>query len=55
MSKGFGFGSCMVCDAPLLQVGGFAGSGMCGPCCTGEADTVGEITEEPNVKEVANG
>ena len=25
--------------------GGYAGTGMCGPCCTGEADTIGEITE----------
>ncbi len=54
MSENFGFGNCMVCDTPLLQRGGFAGSGMCGPCCTGEADTIGEVTDEPET-EVANG
>ena len=40
------YGNCSVCDESLLQAGGYADSGMCGPCCTGEADTFGEITEE---------
>jgi hypothetical protein len=36
-----GFGRCIVCNAPLFEQGGFAESGMCGPCCTGEAATYG--------------
>ena len=39
------FGMCDVCDEELLQEGGYAGSGMCGPCCTGDAGTIGEITD----------
>ena len=34
--------SCLVCGAPLIEPGGCAGTGMCGPCCTGDASTVGE-------------
>lgn len=41
-----GFGTCVVCGQPLLQRGGFANTGMGGPCCTGEADTIDEVTEE---------
>ena len=37
-----GCGFCMVCGQPLLKPNGMAGTGMCGPCCTGEADTFGE-------------
>lgn len=33
---------CTVCDTPLIEPGGCAGSGMCGPCCTGDASTAGE-------------
>lgn len=29
---------CEVCGEPY----NYAGSGLCGPCCTGEADTYGE-------------
>lgn len=35
-------GICAVCDAPLLEAGGCGGTGLCGPCATGEADTAGE-------------
>lgn len=41
----YGEEECLSCGAPLLQPGGYAGSGMCGPCCTGEADTIDEITD----------
>jgi len=37
-----GPGKCRVCGMPLFA-GGCAGTGMCGPCCTGESDTVGEF------------
>lgn len=33
---------CEVCEAPLTEPHGYAGTGMCGPCATGEADTHGE-------------
>lgn len=32
---------CTVCDTPLIDKGGCGDTGMCGPCCLGEADTVG--------------
>ena len=34
--------SCLVCGMPLIEPGGCAGTGMCGPCCTGDASTAGE-------------
>ncbi len=34
------FGTCEVCEAPLMSDGGYGGTGMCGPCTTGEAETV---------------
>ena len=37
-----GHGNCAVCGAPLCTHGGCANTGMCGPCCTGDADTAGE-------------
>lgn len=40
--KRFTFGHCAVCGTPLCTQGGCANTGMCGPCCTGEADTAGE-------------
>ena len=36
-------GECVVCGTPLVEAGGAGGTGMCGPCCTGESDTVGEF------------
>ena len=33
---------CIVCGTPLVTDGGCANTGMCGPCCTGDASTVGE-------------
>ena len=41
-----GFGECSVCGNPLFAKGGYAGLGMCGPCVTGEADTLGDEVEE---------
>ncbi len=41
-SKSFTHGHCVVCGTPLCTTGGCAGTGMCGPCCLGEADTAGE-------------
>lgn len=33
---------CMVCDCELTIAGGYYGTGMCGPCCTGESATLAE-------------
>lgn len=41
----FPFGKCICCEQPLLQPRGYAGTDMCGPCTTGEADTIGEVTD----------
>lgn len=35
-------GICAVCEQPLISPGGYGGTGMCGPCATGEADTLFE-------------
>ncbi len=41
------FGNCLSCGTPLLQRGGYGSvTELCGPCCTGEADTAGETTED---------
>ena len=37
---------CSTCNGPLMQRRGFHGSGMCGPCFTGEADTARDMTSE---------
>lgn len=34
-----GLARCMVCEA-IIVPGGYAGTGMCGPCATGEAATI---------------
>ena len=34
---------CEVCDTPMTKLKGYAGTGMCGPCCTGEAATLDEF------------
>ena len=36
---------CEVCGCDLCIEGGYAGTGMCGPCATGEAETLEEIGE----------
>jgi len=36
------FGSCIVCGQALGKAGGYAGTDLCGPCCTGESDTISE-------------
>ena len=38
-------GRCEGCDQPLGIPGGYAGTGLCGPCCTGEAETFTERWE----------
>lgn len=42
----FPHGQCMSCDTALLQANGFAGTDLCGPCCTGEAATLESTTHE---------
>lgn len=37
---------CLTCKTPLAQPGGFYGTDLCGPCCTGEADTHGHLSYE---------
>ena len=39
------FGRCESCDQQLGIPGGYADSGLCGPCCTGEAETRTEVGE----------
>lgn len=39
------FGRCIVCEQELGIKGGCAGTGMCGPCCTGEAAMLDEKGE----------
>lgn len=34
---------CIVCDAPLTKSTGYMNTDMCGPCATGEADTINEF------------
>jgi len=31
---------CIVCEQELGLRGGYGGTDMCGPCCTGEAETL---------------
>lgn len=33
---------CESCKTELFIVGGMAGTGLCGPCCTGESETLDE-------------
>lgn len=40
---GNGFGLCDSCETPLFIKGGMAGTGLCGPCCTGESETLNEM------------
>lgn len=40
------FGKCESCGTPLLQKDGFFGTSLCGPCCTGEASTLGKVSWE---------
>ena len=37
--------TCDGCGQPLGIPGGYGGTGLCGPCCTGEADTITEMGE----------
>jgi hypothetical protein len=34
--------TCMVCGVIFEIIGGYYGTGMCGPCCTGESKTLAE-------------
>ena len=43
--QGNGFGMCESCKTPLFIPGGYGGTGLCGPCCTGEAETLEEMGE----------
>jgi hypothetical protein len=44
-SRGIRFGTCEVCGTELGKRGGYGGTGMCGPCCTGESETLDERGE----------
>jgi len=33
---------CIVCGTKFRLRGGYAGTDLCGPCCTGDSDTIGE-------------
>lgn len=43
--RGTRFGTCEVCGTELYKRGGYADTGMCGPCCTGESETLEERGE----------
>ncbi len=43
LAKDMGCGQCLVCEQPLYKKGGYAETGMCGPCATGEAATIDEL------------
>ena len=34
---------CIVCKTALTKEGGYENTDMCGPCATGESDTINEI------------
>lgn len=38
-------GKCETCETQLGIVGGMGGTELCGPCCTGESETLTEIGE----------
>ena len=38
--------NCTVCGAKFSKRGGYAGTDLCGPCCTGEAETIEEFGTE---------
>ncbi len=44
-APGMDCGVCIVCNTDLGIPGGMADTGMCGPCCTGEAETLSELGE----------
>lgn len=49
------FGECLSCGTPLIESGGFHGTGLCGPCCTGESSTIGMLSaEDPGNDDHAN-
>lgn len=39
------FGRCAACHQALGKAGGFEGSGLCGPCATGDAESLDEKGE----------
>ena len=40
LARKYGSKSCDACGCELGLKGGFSGLDLCGPCCTGEADTL---------------
>ena len=38
-----GASKCLSCGTELLIKGGYSGTDLCGPCATGEAETLNEI------------
>lgn len=43
MMPDMGMGRCLSCGHPLYRKGGYGDTGLCGPCCTGEATTLEEM------------
>lgn len=37
---------CIACDTKLFLRGGYGGTDLCGPCCTGESETLEEAGME---------
>lgn len=49
MSRRDYHGTCASCDTALLNARGYAGTDLCGPCCTGEADSATDVCAECDV------
>jgi hypothetical protein len=43
IARKIGATHCDSCGVKLIDRGGYAGTDLCGPCCTGEADTIDEV------------
>lgn len=41
-ARKYGAKKCDACDTELFLRGGYSGTDLCGPCCTGEAATLEE-------------
>lgn len=42
-ARNHGSTHCESCGCRLIMRGGYSGTGLCGPCCTGDSDTIDEI------------
>ena len=45
-ARKYGAKKCISCGTHLFLRGGYGGTDLCGPCCTGESETLEEAGEE---------